>query len=181
MIDGATDSELNAAWMAATNDVNEGVLGSYRVHMRDKPMATLHQFNMMSLYVRNQTQEFMDRMLNDEDMVHIRKLARDMDEAGLEKQWRQKQKEADEQAAEIRRAKVAATLKKEQATFDRLSQVTLIASLSEIQAQSMTVAKLQDQLDALKVVYGVPGIPYTSHMKKKDEKRKALEDEDRER
>jgi hypothetical protein len=37
LIDEATDLEKDLAWMPPTNDINEGVLGSYRVFMRYKP------------------------------------------------------------------------------------------------------------------------------------------------
>ncbi|KAJ7085171.1 hypothetical protein B0H15DRAFT_847342, partial [Mycena belliarum] len=37
LIDEATASERQLAWMPSTNDANEGALGSYRVRMRDKP------------------------------------------------------------------------------------------------------------------------------------------------
>jgi hypothetical protein len=33
MIDGATDIQKDLAWMPATNDINEGILGSFRQFM----------------------------------------------------------------------------------------------------------------------------------------------------
>jgi len=45
IIDEATDLEKDLAWMPATNDLNEGALGSYRVFMCYKPRTTLHKFN----------------------------------------------------------------------------------------------------------------------------------------
>src|SRR5258708_1560848 len=40
--DAATDILKELAWMPATNDVNEGILGSYCQFSRFNPRATLH-------------------------------------------------------------------------------------------------------------------------------------------
>ncbi|KAJ7585750.1 hypothetical protein C8J56DRAFT_862229 [Mycena floridula] len=117
LIDGATSEELDLAWVDPTNDVNEGLLGTYRVDARKNPTKTLHQFNHLTIWARNETQAFMDTMLTQSDQQHIRKLARELDKSGLEKIWRARQKEADEKVVAIRRAKVDASAAKKQAEF----------------------------------------------------------------
>ena len=61
IIDSATDGQKELAWMPATNDINEGMLGSFRQYCRFNPRATLHMFNALAMYQRNDTQQFMDR------------------------------------------------------------------------------------------------------------------------
>ena len=60
LIDEASADEKHLAWMPATNDVNEGALGAYRVVIRGKPSLTLHQYNAMAMFQHNDTQAFMD-------------------------------------------------------------------------------------------------------------------------
>src|SRR6202046_548592 len=42
LIDEATHLQKELAWMPATNDLNEGILGKFRTFMRGKPSTTLH-------------------------------------------------------------------------------------------------------------------------------------------
>jgi hypothetical protein len=85
LIDEATDLEKDLAWMPPTNDINEGVLGSYRVFMWYKPRTTLHQFNAQAMYRRNKTQEFMDKEFGADDHKFVMQKARELDASGLEK------------------------------------------------------------------------------------------------
>ncbi|KIJ13921.1 hypothetical protein PAXINDRAFT_80062, partial [Paxillus involutus ATCC 200175] len=50
-----SDVERASAWMPATNDRNEGALGVYRLHARQRPSLTLHQYNAQALYRHNDT------------------------------------------------------------------------------------------------------------------------------
>ena len=86
LIDMANANERELAWMSSTNDVNEGILGAYRVTMREKPTLTLHQCNARLLLRQNHTQDFMDVLLNEKDYTYIRKKARAIDASGLEKE-----------------------------------------------------------------------------------------------
>ena len=45
IIDGATDYEKELAWVPATNDANESILGVLRQFMRCHPNASLALFN----------------------------------------------------------------------------------------------------------------------------------------
>lgn len=44
-VDKMTLEERDLAWMPATNDVNEGALGAYRVYIRNRPSTTLLNYN----------------------------------------------------------------------------------------------------------------------------------------
>src|SRR6266542_2642075 len=58
--------------MPATNDENEGALGSFRCLMRSQPQLTLLSHNALAIFFRNNTQAFMAA-----DYQYLRKLARD--------------------------------------------------------------------------------------------------------
>jgi hypothetical protein len=88
IIDEATDLEKDLAWMPATNNLNEGALGSYRVFMRYKPRTALHNFNAQAMYRRNNTQEFMEKEFTEEDHKFVMRKAREIDKSGLEKKRR---------------------------------------------------------------------------------------------
>ena len=49
--------------MPVTNDVNEGMLGSLRQFWCFNPRASLHIFNALAMYQRNDTQPFMNKNL----------------------------------------------------------------------------------------------------------------------
>ncbi|THU93137.1 hypothetical protein K435DRAFT_670785, partial [Dendrothele bispora CBS 962.96] len=84
LIDLADKDERNAAWMPATNDINKGALGFYRVMMRVKPTLTILQYNAMVLYTRNNTQAFMDAKFTAKDFEFIMREARVLDASKLE-------------------------------------------------------------------------------------------------
>jgi hypothetical protein len=50
LIDEATDAQKESAWMPATNDLNEGILGSFHRFIWAKPGTTLHMFNAHVMY-----------------------------------------------------------------------------------------------------------------------------------
>lgn len=87
LIDEATKEEKELAWMPATNDENEGALGSFRVLMRRQPQLTLLGHNALAMFFRNNTQAFMAAKFTDEDFAYVRKLARES--VGEEKKRRQ--------------------------------------------------------------------------------------------
>ncbi|KAH7903181.1 hypothetical protein BJ138DRAFT_1196105 [Hygrophoropsis aurantiaca] len=56
LIDQLSSTEHESAWMPSTNDANEGALGSMRLHARQKPVESLHQYNSQAMYRRNNTE-----------------------------------------------------------------------------------------------------------------------------
>jgi hypothetical protein len=84
VIDTATDLQKEQAWMPATNDVNEGMLGSLRQFWRFNPRATLHIFNALAMHQRNDTQKFMNKNLNEDDHKFLMHMGREVDSSGLE-------------------------------------------------------------------------------------------------
>lgn len=174
LIDTATADERLEAWMPSTNDANEGALGSYSSMRKKKPTLTFHQYNALAMYCRNDTQDFM-RLLNEDDHAYLRRRARIIDSSGLERQRRQRQVEFDQWVVKITQAKRAAQRAKIAANIRRLESVILLTSLDQV--DGLTVAKLDDQLDALRRYDdGVPLKSKCGNKAKRQEKlREALE------
>src|SRR6266540_6089857 len=72
------DSERELAWMPATNDENEGALGSFRCLMHSQPQLTLLSHNALAIFFQNNTQVFMAAKFTEAaDYQYLCKLARD--------------------------------------------------------------------------------------------------------
>ncbi|KAF7301139.1 hypothetical protein MIND_00678300 [Mycena indigotica] len=153
-IDDLSEEEKRLAWMATTNDVNEGLLGSYRVTIRGKPTLSLHQFNAMAMFSRNDTISFMNALFEAEDHVFIMREARRIDASGLEKSRKQAQRELRRAMVELNRAKEAARTKKAEETRARLEAIHLVrrADLNRPPPgkKKWIGVLIKDQLDALK-------------------------------
>ena len=59
-IDLATESELDDAWMPATNDINEGTLGALQKRLQENPNMSIHLIKAFKKFQRKDTQSFMD-------------------------------------------------------------------------------------------------------------------------
>ena len=76
-IDQATTEERDLAWLPATNDENEGALGSFWCLMRYQPQLTLLDYNALAMFFRNNTKEFMSTNFTEAaDYVYLWRLAR---------------------------------------------------------------------------------------------------------
>jgi len=79
LIDEAIVEERELAWMPATNDENEGALGSFRQLMRKQPQLTLLSHNALAMFFHNNTQAFMAAKFTEvEDHQYLHKLAREI-------------------------------------------------------------------------------------------------------
>ncbi|KAH8094872.1 hypothetical protein BXZ70DRAFT_1009820 [Cristinia sonorae] len=109
-------------WIHATNDINEGALGQFRVGMRHCPAIGLRKFNARTMYKMNGTRAYVDD-LDPLDRKYLRVVARDADSGGLEKKRRRMHAEADQEAVRVKRVKRDEKLKKKavkQKTMDDL-------------------------------------------------------------
>ncbi|KAJ7292581.1 hypothetical protein C8J57DRAFT_1042576 [Mycena rebaudengoi] len=172
LIDLCSATEKQAAWMPSTNDANEGTLGAYRVAMRGKPSLTVHQYNALAMFRRNQTQEFMDTVFDAADYAFIMREARKIDASGLEALHRQEIVDFRLKTAEMQKNK--ALLKAQKALEDRcaLRRVKLVLGPSAIAA--LTIQKIHEQLNTLRL-RGVPNILANSKYPRKAEKITGLE------
>ena len=78
LIDGATTEERDLAWMPATNDENEGALGSFCKLICQQPQLTMQAYNGLTMFFHNNTQLFMEaKFTTEEDYRFLHKLARE--------------------------------------------------------------------------------------------------------
>jgi hypothetical protein len=172
LIDEASADEKHLAWMPATNDVNEGALGAYRVAIRGKPSLTLHQYNAMAMFRHNDTQAFMDAVFTRDDHLYVMREARRLDESKLEAHRRKELVDFRVAVARIRKDKEDARQVKLKADAERLSQVVLAKSTADI--DKLTVAKMGEQFDAFRF-HGLPDVPPKSRFPRRSERQAELE------
>jgi hypothetical protein len=147
LIDEATVEEKELAWMPATNDENEGALGSFRHLMQYQPQLTLLSHNALAMFFRNNTQAFMAaKFTEEEDYRYLHKLAQDAN--GEEKKRRKELVEFHDkrEAEKIVRKKVREQNAKE--TAERIAQLDLIFDKEE--AQKLRGHAFKDQLKLFK-------------------------------
>ncbi|KAJ3523041.1 hypothetical protein NMY22_g11627 [Coprinellus aureogranulatus] len=138
VIDKLNLDEQDLAWMPATNDANEGALGAYRVHVRNKPSTTLLTYNAHAVCHKNDTLAFMNTVLNDEDLAYIRKQARILDSSGLERKRKAELAAFEKQLAETKRQKEEATKRAALEKTQRLEAVKLV-DIEGVDRSSMAI------------------------------------------
>jgi hypothetical protein len=153
LIDEATEEEKDLAWMPATNDVNEGALGSFRVLMRRQPQLTLLQYNAQAMFHHNNTKAFMEKNFQADDYKFVHQMARES--RGEEK----KRREEMVLHAEAKIAKQAAATKKRKAKAAAVAQkiagITLILDREEV--VKLKGQALKDHLKAFQAA-GAPNL-----------------------
>ena len=133
--------------MPATNDENEGALGSFRRLMRNQPQLTLLNHNALAMFFQNNTQAFMAAKFTEPaDYQHLCQLARDVsvDEG-------QRCKELVEFHDKQQKEKTARKEKhaqKSKETAARIAETGLI--LDKEKALSLKGQALKDQLKVFK-------------------------------
>ncbi|KAF8188240.1 hypothetical protein K438DRAFT_1972424 [Mycena galopus ATCC 62051] len=171
LIDECSATEKQLAWMPSTNDANEGALGAYRVAVRGKPSLTLQQYNSLAMYRRNDTQNFMDAVLSDEDHTYIMREARKIDCNGLERLRRQKIIDFRLKTAEMHKAKATAAAQKALETRRQLRKIAIVTHTTNL--NDLTIPKIHLQLNTLRL-RGVPNILPNSRYRLKTAKLEAL-------
>lgn len=158
LIDEATAEEKELAWMPATNDVNEGALGSFRVLMRRQPQLTLLGHNALAMYFRNDTEAFMaEKFTEKEDYQYLHALGRQpqVDQRKLMKEHVQFR--ADHQKRKVDKREKQG--QRNQETAARLASTNLI--LDERMVTGLKGQALKDQLR----LYQLAGAPNLQHLK----------------
>jgi len=171
IIDSATDLQKELAWMPATNDVNEGMLGSLRQFWRFNPRASLHIFNALAMYQRNDTQPFMNKNLQEEDYKFLMRMGREIDSSGLEAKRQAKNVEYNLAKNQKKNDKDMEAAQKKVEKNARLSRIPLIFDKDVI--ASLKGQKLQDQLDAFRLA-GAPLPVLVKNVKTVADKKKAI-------
>ncbi|THU89893.1 hypothetical protein K435DRAFT_676988, partial [Dendrothele bispora CBS 962.96] len=150
LIDMATEEEEGGAkdwhdlwaWMPATNGANEGALWSYWVMLHFKPNLTFAQYNTITIYVRNNTQQFMNAMFTEEDYQVCA-----IDSSEEEARRQKEQLEFNDKLAQMQQEKVRAVEEKQVEKLRFLSTMVLIDSVDQI--SKLMVVRLNEQLDLL--------------------------------
>ena len=169
LIDESTAHEKFLAWMPATNDINEGALGAFRVLMRKQPQLTLLHYNALAMFFHNNTEAFVKKKFQHEDFKYLYKMARNS--KGEEK----KRKEEIIKFAEARIKQKEERKKKRQENAlkraERVASVQLIFNKDEI--DKLKSQKLQDYVEAF-INAGAPGFEGIKTKTKVGLKREAL-------
>ena len=169
LIDGATTEERDLAWMPATNDENEGALGSFRKLIRQQPQLTMQAHNGLTMFFRNNTQLFMEtKFTAEEDYKFLHKIARETGSG--EQAWRKAgvDHRDDKQRRLIEKRKKAQ--EKAQANAERIAGITII--LDKKIVSGLKGNSLLDQIKVFKEA-GAPNLQ-GAIPKYADDKRQAL-------
>ncbi|OCB84856.1 hypothetical protein A7U60_g8077 [Sanghuangporus baumii] len=169
-----TEGERQLAWMPATNDANEGALGSYRVFARKNPNGSIKLFNSLFRYRRNGTETFIQEKLTDiEHHRFLMKRARVEDEMGQDRKRRREVAEAIVRESNEKQEKRTVFYQKRQARDEELRGLTI--ELNPETIQSMKGADLKNQLDKLrKYKNNILKIPADGDVKKNPTRIQAL-------
>jgi len=143
LIDEATAEERELAWMPATNDENEGALGSFQHLMQYQPQLTLLSHNALAMFFRNNTQAFMAaKFTKEQDYRYIHKLAQEANNE--EKKCCQELVEFHDQRQARKTALKNTREWNAKATAERLVQLDII--LDEEVAKALKGQNLKDQV-----------------------------------
>ncbi|RDX40613.1 hypothetical protein OH76DRAFT_1365964 [Lentinus brumalis] len=139
-----SDVEKGRAFMASTNDVNEGLLGAARVTLQHNPNMSLVQFNARVTYARNDGRTYIHN-LGDKNRKHLRGEWRVVDASGQEKKRKLDIAAAIAKAAADKRAVRAATRAKKTARLREVLETTPIRDPTMIHSR-VTNSTLKQQL-----------------------------------
>ncbi|KAG2337689.1 hypothetical protein BDR05DRAFT_1004857 [Suillus weaverae] len=165
LIASSSAEERQLAAMPTTNDANEGMLGMWRRHSRDKPSLTVGHFSNQAAFARNETQDFMNALFVDEDHAHIRKEARRIDASGIEKHRR-------DAVIQYKKTVAEENHKKEEEHHAKKASVAEYFSVLEIVVDgallnTMLDQSIKDQLELHRCLGEEKTIPKKTHLSSK--------------
>ncbi|KAJ7059945.1 hypothetical protein C8F01DRAFT_1254048 [Mycena amicta] len=183
IIDGLSEEMKERVYRPATNDVNEGALGSFVVWARNNPSGAVHTHNGIVMCQRNGTDTFARTFFDDEDHRFVMTTARRLDTEGLEKQRRRAQKDYDTKMLAAKEQAIAKKAARADAIRERLDSIPLIKSVDDIFIPGMTRDRLDDQLEKLRRLWNPDkkkpqriAIPLKSHVPKLADKQNTLKE-----
>ncbi|CAA7269363.1 unnamed protein product [Cyclocybe aegerita] len=142
--DKLTPEQRSRMFILATNDANEGALGSWRVHARFHPNGTANGFSNKARVERNKTELFIEKVCTDEDQLYVMRQVRSDGAAGETAKFRQHLLKAQKARALATRQKQADTERKKREEIACLTAVGLIVDRNVI--NKMKKDELQDQI-----------------------------------
>jgi hypothetical protein len=171
LIDAATTEERDLAWMPATNDENEGALGSFRKLIRQQPQLTMQAYNGLTMFFRNNTELFMEaKFTTEEDYKFLHKLARETGSG--EQAWRKAGVDHRDEKQRRLIEKRKKTQEKAQENAERIAGIAII--LDKRIVSNLKGTHLLDQIKIFKEA-GAPNLQ-SAIPKYADDKRQALVD-----
>jgi hypothetical protein len=143
-IDQLTPEQQFRMFIPATNDSNEGALGSWRVHARFHPNGTAAGFSSKTRVERNNTEMFIEKICTDDDQLYVMRQVRIQGSSGENVKFREHLLKAQQDRASATRKKQQDAENNRRAEIARLISVGLVVDHAEI--GRMTVKQLEDQL-----------------------------------
>ncbi|KAG1764536.1 hypothetical protein EDD22DRAFT_1018747 [Suillus occidentalis] len=165
LIASSSAEERELAAMPTTNDANEGMLGMWRRHSRDKPSLTVGHFSNQAAFARNETQDFMNALFIDEDHAHIRKEARRIDTSGIEKHRRDAVIQYKKTVAEENHKKEAERHAKKTSVAEYFSALEIVVDNALL--NTMLDQLIKDQLELHRRLGEEKTIPKKTHLSSK--------------
>ena len=165
-----TSEQRQRLFIPATNDANEGGLGSWRVWVRYHPSNTAKSFSNKTRVERNNTERFIEKHCNEEDQIHVMRLVRVEGASGENAKFKQHLLAAQQKRVNDTRRKQEAAIQKKTDEIKRLTAVGLELDRTVID-RSMTVAQLKDQLKIHRILLNDEVLP---KVLQKDLKNKAI-------
>ena len=180
-IDKMTPEEQHALFFSSTNDINDGLLGRWRLGQRRRPAETLHKFNATFTSTQNGTEAFIVQKLTEENHTYLRRKARERDAGGLQKKLKMAQTKADEEKVKENRVKEAQRKEKGRTRAPVILETGKNLTLTNAEIDGLSVENLNRQLDfhceAEKnspTAVGGEKVPLKSHMKNKQDRVREL-------
>jgi len=130
----------------ATNDINEGALGAFRVNMRRMPSITMHQHNARVMYKTNNTSSYLETV-SAADHQFLRQEARMIDSGGLERKRRADLARADEDTVREKRIKIDLRRHKVNLASGILDALVVRLDVNDIRSSPGTKPELELQLN----------------------------------
>jgi hypothetical protein len=140
-----TDEQRSRLFIPATNDANEGALGSWRVWRRYHPSSTATSFSNKTRLERNSTECFIEKHCNEEDQIYVMRAVRVQGSSGENARFQQHLIESQRKRMLAMRQKQEMAERKKNKEIERLTNVGLVVDRPVI--EKMTAKQLDDQLN----------------------------------
>jgi hypothetical protein len=143
--DSLSAEQRSRLFIPATNDANEGALGSWRVWRRYHPSSTASSFSNKTRLERNNTEAFIQKLCNEEDQHYVMRTVRVQGASGENALFRAHLVDMQRKRVLATRQKQDAAEQKKRHEIERLTNVGLVVDRNAI--EKMTAKQLDDQLN----------------------------------
>lgn len=155
-LDSLTAEQRSMLYLPATNDHNEGGLGSWRVHARYHPNSNPSSFSGMARWARNNTEKFITKHCTMDDLIYVMRSVRSQDASGENAKFRKDFVEEQQRRAQANRDRLLESVKKRLELEDCLKAIGIEKDRTKI--LKMTVVDLKAQLDVYRHIVEDPVI-----------------------